>query len=381
MLLVARERETRAVLSTVVPKKTTEEWICRRLIAWLREIGLESVDIIVKSDNEPALTSLIASWSTMRAMTSGTRMIIDNSSVGSSKSNGVVERAIQSVQGTIRTIRSDIEGRWGVKIDATHSIWPWIAERAGFLLTRFEVGRDGKTSYERPKGKSAKVQGMAFAEGILWKRKRAGGPLGKLTCMWEGGIYLGVKATTAEVIVGNRIGVWLTRIVRKKPAKERWDQSNLEMVVAVPWRKNEDDPKMNGERLKSEESEVVTMDKEYREKLEAEEHVPVPKRVYISRENLEEFGFTAMCPGCMSLLRGTARKAHTENCRRRIEDELKGTAKADAATRRMKEYQDRAAAKGARRMRTGQEEGSQQHEIARTEFQQQQQRQHDGDER
>ena len=66
------------------------------------------------------------------------------------------------------------------------------------------------------------------------------------------------------------------------------------MVVAFPWRKNEVDPKMDGERLKSE---VVTMDKEYKERLETEEHVPVLKRVYISRENLEEFGFTARCPG------------------------------------------------------------------------------------
>ena len=35
-------------------------------------------------------------------------------------------------------------------------------------LTRFEVGRDGKTAYERPKGKSAKVQGLSFAEGLWW---------------------------------------------------------------------------------------------------------------------------------------------------------------------------------------------------------------------
>ena len=40
--------------------------------------------------------------------------------------------------------------------------------------------------------------------------------------------------------------------------------------MAVPWRKNEDDPKMDGERLKSE---VIVMDKEYKEQLEAEEHV------------------------------------------------------------------------------------------------------------
>ena len=44
-------------------------------MAWLREIELEFVDIIVMSDNEPALTSLIESWSTLK---SGSRMIIKN---------------------------------------------------------------------------------------------------------------------------------------------------------------------------------------------------------------------------------------------------------------------------------------------------------------
>ena len=54
-----RERETRDELSTVVPRKTMGERTCRRLMAWLREIGLESVDIIVESNKEPGLTSLI----------------------------------------------------------------------------------------------------------------------------------------------------------------------------------------------------------------------------------------------------------------------------------------------------------------------------------
>ena len=65
--LVARERATRAVLSTVVPRRSTGEWICRRLLAWLREIGEE---FVVKSDNELALTSVIESWSTLSAMKS-----------------------------------------------------------------------------------------------------------------------------------------------------------------------------------------------------------------------------------------------------------------------------------------------------------------------
>ena len=86
--------------------------------------------------------------------------------------------------------------------------------------------------------------------------------------------------------------------------------------MAVPWRKNEDDAKMDGERL---EGEVVIMDKDCKEKLEMEDHVPVPKGVYMTREDLEVFRFIARCPGCTSLLKFTARQAHTENYRMRIE--------------------------------------------------------------
>ena len=45
--------------------------MCRRLMPWLREVGLEFVDIIVTSDTDSALTSMIESWSKVRAMKSG----------------------------------------------------------------------------------------------------------------------------------------------------------------------------------------------------------------------------------------------------------------------------------------------------------------------
>ena len=68
-------------------------------------------------------------------------------------------------QGMIRTIRSSLGGRWGVKIRMV-SISPRIAEHAGFLLSMFEVGQDGKAAYELLKVKSAKGQGMIFAARI-----------------------------------------------------------------------------------------------------------------------------------------------------------------------------------------------------------------------
>ena len=62
-----------------------------------------------------------------------------------------------------------------------------------------------------------------------------------------------------------------------------------------------DDPDMDGEKLKGE---VVVVNRDGKERLGREEHVPVPKRrVHITRENLDNFGFTARCLGFMSLLR------------------------------------------------------------------------------
>ena len=85
--------------------------------------------------------------------------------------------------------------------------------------------------------------------------------------MLEDGVCLGMKATTGDVTVGNGHGFWLTRTVWRKTPRERWDRSNLEMIVAVPWCENEDDAKMEGERL---EGEVVMMHKDYKETLEME---------------------------------------------------------------------------------------------------------------
>ena len=71
--------------------------------------------------------------------------------------------------------------RWraggGRKIPTGHAIMPWIIEYAAFLINRFEVGRDGKTAYERCKRKTAKTLGIEFGEAVLWRRRPVGGAL------------------------------------------------------------------------------------------------------------------------------------------------------------------------------------------------------------
>ena len=49
---------------------------------------------------------------------------------------------------------------------------------------------------------------MAFGEGVLWRRKPVGGALGKLSVMWDDGMFLGVKGKTGEYIIGDEIYVF-----------------------------------------------------------------------------------------------------------------------------------------------------------------------------
>ena len=124
-----------------------------------------------------------------------------------------------------------------------------------------------------------------------------------LSCMWEDGIYLGVKGTTGEMIVGDKKGVWRTRTVRRKTIEERWDPMTLELVGGVPWRTYSSEG--DGEDLKTE---VTIMGKDYREKIREEaRNEVVPRRMYIKKSDVEEHGYTVRCPGCISILRGTAR--------------------------------------------------------------------------
>ena len=65
-----------------------------------------------------------------------------------------------------------------------------------------------------------------------------GGGLRKLSCVWDEGIFLGVKGTIGEFILGDGKGINRTRTVHRR-----------QLVAGVPWRKSEDDPKVDGEMM------------------------------------------------------------------------------------------------------------------------------------
>ena len=187
-MLIVKERLTKAVMGTVLPSKTRGEFAARRVVAFMRELGCEHCVINVKSDNEPAVMALVQEVGRWRAAAGGRKMNVETSAAYSSQSNGVAESGVKTVLGHIRVLKSALEAKLGILISQDHAVLPWLVEYAGWLVNRAEVGHDGKTPYERSKGKVAKLHGMEFGEAVLWKRRPVAGALGKLSCLWGDGI-------------------------------------------------------------------------------------------------------------------------------------------------------------------------------------------------
>ena len=169
-VLAARERTTRMTMSTVAPSKGERQFLARRVQAFLKEIGADTGDITLKSDQEPAMKAVLSEVSRHRAAAGGGRTVIEHSAVEDSKGNGVVERAVK------------------------HAVMTWLIEYVSLLLNRYEVERDGRTANERNKNKSSKLMGLEF--GVRNVEKEAGG---QLAVLWDVGVpSLGTATACGE---------------------------------------------------------------------------------------------------------------------------------------------------------------------------------------
>ena len=83
-VLCARSRGCKMTLASAVPRKSTGTFVAKRILAFLREIGLEHGDIVIKSDNEPAIVAVLDDLAALRAASSTGRIIRENSVVGDS---------------------------------------------------------------------------------------------------------------------------------------------------------------------------------------------------------------------------------------------------------------------------------------------------------
>ena len=94
-------------------------------------------------------------------------------------SNGIVEHAVQDVEGAIRGLLLALEAHLGMDIDSRERIIAFIPEYAAYLMNRLRVGEDGTIAHERLKGKRPTILGVEFGEKV-WYIKKKGAEMNKL---------------------------------------------------------------------------------------------------------------------------------------------------------------------------------------------------------
>ena len=359
-VLVGTERGTGMKMATVLPAKgSSGKFAADKVLEFLAECGHQAGDIIIKTDQENAINFLVKDIVLERGDERGCRTIVEESPVASSGSNGGVERAVQTVEGQIRSLKLALEGRIGREINAEAAVVTFIAEYAAYLCNRLEVGQDGKTPYERTKGKSPTVLGIEFGEKLLW-RKRGGAKLDKINTKWEYGIFVGIRQKSGEIWVADQNGVHKARSVRRLARQDRWTADSVLWVRNVPWNRYKGQEDADGEvpyvdvepeikepeaphsaQLPQSEREVPPVVVKFRQ--------PPPRAFQIRKEDADKHGYTRGCAGCSSWFRGLGRQPHTAACRDRFAEVLKNEARFKNALIRKEEFEEKIEKKRARK--------------------------------
>ncbi len=347
--LVVRDGTSGATMATVVKNKgVTDDWAVDQVVNFINFLAYNRV--VLKSDQEPSIAELKTA---IKRKFEG-EAAMEESPVKDSRSNGMIEGAIREVQGMTRTLKDQIEHNTGMSIGSEHALIPWLIQHAGHLITCYKTQKDGRSPYQRLRGKRATTYLVPLGEKILFQRVDHSTKSNKLDSRWSYGIYLGMNLRSMESFVFGHGCVQKARNLRRLLPEDRWDKNLLGQVTETPWRRN-DRSSTTGTPVNIDMGPSVP---------QPVPEVPPPRvlRLRIRKQDLIRHGATDRCPGCRATMHGQYTAAHTEACRRRLEEAIKSTPEgADRFQRRQDAANERVAEeirKGDKRRGDEQEGGT-----------------------
>ncbi len=333
-MLGLRDRRTGMYGAHAVPfKGAGTDWIAQQVARDIVKCGYHG-RVVLRADGEPALQDLLNAVARVRG---DLPTVLETSPPGESQSNGYIERAVRSLEDMIRTHKLDLEARMGEKVEVTGNIMAWLIEHSADILNKFQVGRDGRTPYERLKGK--RFRGLVYEFASPCMLRVSGKPQGGLMqARWVEGVWIGSRFNSQEHLVArNADGVVVrTRAVREVPRGVTL--RDLDRVVGTPhaptgvqdYRRPERAAEVPPARQVAEPPQRPDAGLESR---------PVPRSVYITKEFRDTFGYTPTCARCRSVQRNeSSTMRHTKECRARIEELLKSD---ETHQRKLQEAEDR----------------------------------------
>ena len=248
----------------------------------------------------------------------GGKVVPEDPPRGESQSNGTVEEAGKTVREFLRVLREHVQDKAEVELGASDVIVLWMVRWAAMMVSRFLVGKDGLTAYERRRGRKCRILVVAFGEKVWYKEIRLSKErANKLESEWREGLWLGHSRRSNEAIIGTREGVVRAYAVKRMDEESRWDAKYLQEMKGTP---QQPDPP-HEEPPAPAEGPVDECDRQVR-------------RMRITGVMLQKYGYTEGCRYKRAGMREA--RPHTEVCRRRIGEAMMG----DETDRRKKEEDD-----------------------------------------
>ena len=326
--LATIDEKTKSTFGDVVHRKGADDWSIKVLLEHIVDLGHPKIKL--RSDGERPIKALLAQVAA-ELKRKGVTVVPDQTPMGDSQAGGVQEAAVKTVKDKTRCIWLQFCEMHGIKAETgnhRHQLLPWAVRYAGQLHTRTVKGADGRTGWQRTKGGWRDYPRKAIKWGEKVQYVEGGA---KMKPQLEGkfaseGIFLGFIERTEEYIIGTPEGCVKTKDVHRLRPDEASDPVLVTSVRGKPWQMT---PSMPREAAPEDlpvrivvEPEIPISELPVRAEVSATSRRPY--RVSVRKNvELEKYGFTQECRGCIHSAAGLAAREHSEECRARIEREMR----------------------------------------------------------
>ena len=132
-------------------------------------------------------------------------------------------------------MKDQLEVKANVELEGKDNITQWLVRWGAMVPSRFLIGKDGKTPFERRRGRRCNIQTEIFGEKVWYKELKAKTEKQhKFESDWQSGLWLGHSRSSNETIVGTRDGVIKAWAIRGMPEGEQWDPKLIKEMKGTP---------------------------------------------------------------------------------------------------------------------------------------------------
>ena len=140
---------------------------------------------------------------------------------------------------------------------------------------------------------------------------------------WQDGAFIGTRDRSGEMLIMTTSGVYKTRNVRRRPELERWDFEFLKTLKCTPWNPNPAAGEIEADALPADMAVPMPAPAPVPQVVVAAawvDRAASEQSVHQERPMGRNIVYSMNSPGCRSVMTGTTARAHTDECRKRLEN-------------------------------------------------------------